>query len=190
MRAFIAIELPPAIKKELRLLQDQLKPLAAEVKWVKPENIHLTLKFLGEINEEKIGRIKELLVRVTGDKRRFVLALSSVGAFPKVRWPRVIWVGVEDKDNLASKLAAELEEGTDKLGIPREKRGFSAHITIGRVGSTNACKELSEKIEGLKNWPEGKRLEFGVDKLVLFKSTLAPGGAVYEAVKEANFNIA
>ena len=113
-----------------------------------------------------------------------------MGAFPKVRWPRVIWVGVEDKDNLATKLAAELEEETAKLGIPKEKRGFSAHITIGRVGSANDCKGLSKKIEGLKNWPEGKKLEFGVNKLVLFKSTLAPGGAVYEAVKEANFNTA
>src|SRR3989338_713711 len=122
MRTFIAIELPSEIKNYLAALEDQLKTTRADVKWVKPDNIHLTLKFLGEINDEPLEKIKEILNSVTADKSSFSLRLASLGAFPKTNYPRVIWVGIDNGDKETKEIAKELERKIEKIGIPAEDR--------------------------------------------------------------------
>jgi 2'-5' RNA ligase len=189
MRTFIAIELPEEIKKSLSKLQEQLKTTGADVKWVEPKNIHLTLKFLGERDDKKVKGIESLLSEVSSHNNSFKIRINSVGAFPNLNSPRVIWVGIDEGDSETKKIAQELEEKIAKLGIPKEERAFSSHITIGRKRSAKNLKELSES---LKKASEGKfdLPVFAVDKITLFKSTLTSQGPIYEPVKIASLTTA
>ena len=185
MRTFIAIELPGEIKNSLSHLQEQLKNAGADVKWVEPNNIHLTLKFLGEIDDKKLEGITKIIFDIAKEKNKFQIHISSLGAFPKIDFPRVIWVGVDIGDKETKQVAEELEEKTAKIGIPKEDRPFSSHITIGRTRSSLNRERL---VQDLKNKAElsGVRLEFYVTKITLFKSTLTPHGPIYEVLKETN----
>lgn len=185
MRTFIAIELPQEIKDFLSRLQTELKATQADVKWVAPENIHLTLKFLGEIDDKKLTQIIEIIDDTAKGKDKFRICISSLGAFPKIDFPRVIWVGIETGDKEIKEIAGGLEEKIAKTGIPKEDRPFSSHITIGRTRSTLNREKL---VGYLKNKSElgGEKLEFYVTKVTLFKSTLTPKGPLYEALKEAS----
>lgn len=186
MRTFIAIELPNEIKEYLNSIQERLKKTGADVKWVEPQNIHLTLKFLGEIKEKKLESISKIMEEVTKDKKEFIIQLSSLGVFPKIEFPRVIWVGISQGQDQTTQIAQELEEKLSLLGIPKEKRPFLSHITIGRVRSSLNRKELVCEIKNLQNNFKDNKLEFIAKKIILFKSTLTSGGPIYEALKEIN----
>ena len=183
MRAFIAIELPKEIKEALAKLQELLKKTGADVKWVEPQNIHLTLKFLGEINETQFDKIITALTETAQNFAPFDIRISSLGAFPKIIYPRVIWVGVDKGDNESGKIASWLEE---KIGIPKETRDFSSHITIGRVRSPKNKADLIKDMENLKDYFGRINTEFKVTKISLFKSSLSPKGPTYEILKEVN----
>src|SRR3989338_5210318 len=122
MRTFIAIELPEAIKTSLAALQEQLKLAQADVKWVAPENIHLTLKFLGERDDKKIEHIKQVMDGIAAKNQPFKMRISSLGAFPKIESARVIWVGLDEGDSETKQIAEGLENEIAKLGIPKEDR--------------------------------------------------------------------
>jgi len=187
MRTFIAIDLPQNIKDGLQRIQDKLKASEADVKWVSPENIHLTLKFLGEIDDAKLAKINEIMLKVCSGKEQFQLSIRSLGVFPKINFPRVIWVGIDKGDKETNEIAQDLEERIASLGIPKEKRAFSSHITIGRVRSMLNRQRLAEELERPENAPQGKDFpDFMVTKITLFKSSLSPKGPVYEALKEAS----
>lgn len=186
MRTFIAIELPKEIKGSLSEVQDKLKTSGADVKWVNPQNIHLTLKFLGEIDDKNLGKITQILEEITQDKNPYPLRLSSIGAFPKINFPRVIWVGIDKGGTETKEIANALEENVAKIGIPKEDRPFSCHITLGRVKSALNREGLVENLNNLTNYAEKLNLEFPVTKIILFKSTLTPKGPIYEALKEAS----
>lgn len=187
MRTFIAIELPKDIKDALASLQEQLKVSGSDVKWVSPENIHLTLKFLGEIDEAKLSKIIEIMADICVNKHPFQLRIWSCGAFPKINFPRVIWVGIDKGDSEVKEIAKDLQEEIAKIGIPKEERAFSSHITIGRVRSLRNRDKLISGLGALaSNCAEKGLGEFSVTKITLFKSTLTPKGPIYEAVKEAN----
>ena len=127
MRAFIAIELPEEIKTILSNLQNELKQARADVKWVKPENIHLTLKFLGEIEQDLIKEIQPILEEIAQKKPCFSLYLSSLGAFPKLQYPRVIWISLTN-DQAVIEIAKDLEKELLRIGLAAESRPFSSHI--------------------------------------------------------------
>ena len=190
MRAFIAIELSPPIREKLAELQALLKKSGADVKWVKPDNIHLTLKFLGEIDEEKRGKIEEIIENTARASKQFPISLSSLGAFPKIEFPRVIWVAIDQGDKEVKILAKDLEERIEKLGIPKEERPFSSHITIGRVRSPLNKDKLTQVLKESENYFSNKIIEFNAGKITLFKSALGPSGPAYEALKEVNMIIA
>ena len=181
MRTFIAVELPEEIRTILSNIQDELKQARADVKWVKPENIHLTLKFLGEIEEDKVLKIQSTLNQIASKNSGFNLCLSSLGSFPKLQYPRVIWIGVEN-DQPIQEIAETLEKELLKIGLPAETRPFSSHITLGRVRSGLNRKALIEKLEFLNKNLCSSRTEFKVLSLTLFKSTLTPQGPIYEAI--------
>lgn len=185
MRTFIAIELPQEIKDFLAQLQAELKSTNADVKWVAPENIHLTLKFLGEIDDKQLEKVVQIINEAGKEKDKFQVSISSLGAFPKIDFPRVIWIGIESKDKQVKEIAKDLEEKIARIGIPREKRAFSSHITIGRVRSPLNRQEL---VLDLKNKADlsGQNLHFYVTKITLFKSTLTPKGPIYEILKETS----
>lgn len=185
MRTFIAIALTAEIRDYLTGIQEELKQSRADAKWVRPENIHLTLKFLGERDEKKIEKIKLALEETVRDKNGFTIRLSDIGAFPKLESPRVIWVGIDHGEKETRELAYELDERIAVLGIPKEERPFSSHITIARLKSPLNRQELAQ---ALKNLPKPQGREFRVGRITLYKSTLTPNGPIYEALKEANLN--
>ena len=188
MRAFIAIELPEGIKNTLSRLQDKLKQCGADVKWVEPNNIHLTLKFLGEIEEAKLEKINQIIQETAKNKPKYSITLSGLGVFPDVNHPKIIWVGIEDKNSETKLIAEELEEKLQTLNIPKEERRFLGHITIGRVKSWMNKDKLTEKLSALRIEFAKEENCFIAEKITLFKSSLKPNGPVYEALKEVTLN--
>lgn len=186
MRTFIAIELPEEIKNRLKSLQERLKTAGADVKWVEPQNIHLTLKFLGETNDKKIKDIASVVRQVAENNPGFTMRISGLGGFPDAESPRVIWVGIAKGGEEIKAVAADLEERVAKLGIPKEKRLFSGHITIGR---TRSALNLGGLVQSIKDNAQktGEIAEFNARGITFFKSTLTPKGPTYEPIAQASF---
>ncbi len=180
MRTFIAIELPEGIKKEIEQLQAPLKKTRAFVSWVKPGNIHVTLKFLGEVPEEKIDEVFGATQRAVEGNKRFSMSLKGTGGFPNLRRPRVIWIGTGSGGGELSRLAERIEEEMEKIGFPREKRKFSAHFTIGRVKSAKNIESLAQQVESTDFQTE----EIPVCEVVVMRSQLHPAGAIYTPLKK------
>ncbi len=180
MRTFIAIELPEKTKAELGNIQEELKLTGADVKWVKPENIHLTLKFLGEIDKGLLKKISSILIEISSRNKYFNICLSKLGVFPNLKYPRVIWIGLNDNQQVVD-IAEALEKQLIRIGLPAESRPFTAHITLGRIRSHRNHKKLIEKLE-LINKDLSYWSDFKVSRLILFKSTLTPQGPIYESL--------
>ncbi len=180
MRTFIAIELPEGIKKKIELLQAPLKKTNALVSWVKPGNIHITLKFLGEVPEEKINEVISGTEQAVRETKRFTMSLKGMGAFPDFKRPRVIWIGSGSGEKELSYLANRIEEEMERIGFPKEQRKFSAHFTIGRVKSPKNIEKLMELIK----LTEFQTEEIPVNEVVVMKSQLHPAGAIYTPLKK------
>jgi 2'-5' RNA ligase len=180
LRSFIAIELPEEVKSALSRLQDKLKESAVDIRWVKPDNIHLTLKFLGDIDDKNIGNIVQQLEGACAKYSFFELAVSGIGVFPNVRSPRVMWAGLKYEDAFAG-FHGEIENGLASIGYEREGRRFSPHLTLGRFRSFKGKASVSERIELHKNDRLGS---IGVRTISLMESKLSPSGASYSRVKE------
>lgn len=180
VRTFIAIELPESIQSALADIQGDLKGSDADVRWVRPENIHLTLKFLGAVQENVVSSITEILRKVSANYGPFGLTVSGVGVFPHGRSPRVIWVGINESSVLTD-LQAAVEGKLEPLGFEREKRTFRAHLTLGRVKSSRGKRALMERAERYGGREFGS---FDVETISLMESKLNPGGAKYTRVAE------
>jgi len=184
MRSFIAIPLPPAIIERIEKAHKELRALHADVKWVRPQSIHLTLKFLGNIEESQIDAIAEKIQHAAAVYQPWSLPVRNLGAFPSFGNPRVVWVGIEDASGQTIALQQQLEQELSVLGFPQEKRKFSPHLTLGRVRSPRGKKDLVQYLL------EEREKAFGtipVDRVVLFKSELRPSGAIYTALREFVF---
>jgi 2'-5' RNA ligase len=194
VRSFIAIELSEEIRKDLKKLIGELKHSEADVKWVEPDNIHLTLKFLGRISAEQIEKIKRLLEGISKEVRPFQISLSNLGAFPKLNYPRVIWIGIEEGKDKLCEINEELEERLEKTGFPKESRKYQPHLTLGRVRSTKNKERLIKQIELLmletqRSCPiYGAKTKMEVAKITLFKSTLTPQGPIYSSLFEVTLS--
>lgn len=182
MRTFIAIELSDEIKESLAQVQSHLKYAGADVKWVAPENIHLTLKFLGEITEERCGKVKTALDVIAKSTKPFELSIKDIGAFPKIDYPRVIWVGLDKGAKESTELAAKVDEALSKLGFERETRPFAAHLTIGRVRSAKNKEALKEKVLSCQLSDISYQL---IKAVILFHSKLTPTGSIYTKLHTA-----
>ncbi len=187
IRAFIAIEIAAGIRRDLAELQEELAGYAPgrAVRWVKPGNIHLTLKFLGDTEPEAIDRISSRLVETAASFEPFGLRLGKLGCFPNPRRPRVIWVSVEGEaenkdDEPLMRLQQLLEQGLVDLGVPAEKRRFHPHLTLGRVKDSRAV------IEARLPWRSQRATgQQQVGEICLIQSELRPAGAVYTVLKRA-----
>lgn len=183
MRAFIAIELSEEIRETLAQIQTHLRYSGADVKWVEKNNIHLTLKFLGEISEEKLQQVIAALEIIARENSPFEISIKDIGAFPKIEYPRVIWVGL-DKGAAESKAIAErIDDELSKIGFEKETRPFAAHLTIGRVRSSKNKDALKEKLTAysLKLTAETQP----ISSITLFQSKLSPKGPTYTKLYEA-----
>lgn len=183
LRTFIAIELDEAVRKTLSTIQEHLKKTGADVTWVKPDNIHLTLKFLGDTPIDKIDTMAEL-IRKACRKKSFVMELTHLGAFPKMESPQVLWIGITKGKDHMKEIVLELEEILHEAGFQKEKREFDSHITLGRVRSNLNRFALTKAMMGYSFTPVMQE----VNCIVFLKSTLSPRGPIYETLKTLTLN--
>src|SRR5260370_36722651 len=132
MRLFVALEIPSAVRENLAELLKSLRSMSPQTRWVRPENLHLTLKFIGEVPETKLAAIRSALAGARSDQP-VTLDFRGLGFFPNEKHPRAFWAGIEASPNLKL-LAAEIENAMEKVGIPREERPFSPHLMLTRLG--------------------------------------------------------
>jgi 2'-5' RNA ligase len=170
------------IQYQLADIQNRLKNLGANIKWVKPGNIHITLKFLGDVSENNISPICDALIDVVKDQKPFDLVLKDTGVFPHPGKPRVLWVGIGSGSESLRTLAKKIEDRLHNLGFSKEKRPYSPHLTIGRVRSPKNSKETVDKLLSISV----RNDVFRINKIVLMKSDLHPTGAVYTALNSFN----
>lgn len=181
IRTFIAIKLTSEIISGISRVQEELKRSGAKVKWVWPENIHLTLKFLGYITSEELERVKVAAREAFKPFRSFGINVSDLGAFPKINYPRVIWLGIAKGKEELKRLTFTLEGRLARIGFAREKREFSSHLTLGRVKSQ---KGIGGLIEALINTETSHLGSMKVDKIAIIQSELKPQGPVYTSLEE------
>ena len=158
------------------------------MKWVKPENIHLTLKFLGEVTDEHIDKVKEALDRIAAGLKPFDISLSNLGAFPKLDFAKVVWVGIEKGKQATEDIAGKIEIELEKLGFAKEGREFSAHLTIGRVRSGKNKEELKKQVLSAHSSELIAHSQQPVNTIILYQSTLTPRGPIYTALHTSTFN--
>lgn len=181
MRTFIAIDLGPAIKERLAAFVSRLKPLGGDIKWVSRDSMHLTLKFLGEIDPARAAGVKDALAAVCSGRMSFSLACRGTGVFPPgSRSPRVLWVGVEAGPELGL-LQEEIEASCARLGFDRESRPFNPHLTLGRVKSPGGSGRAVAELERARDEAFG---EMSVRSVIFFESRLRPSGAEYAVLQE------
>ena len=179
-RAFIAIDLPENVRSSLGEAQAALRSGGFRIKWVQPQNIHLTLKFLGNTDTADIDKIVAAMTLAAEDFAALPLAAKGIGVFPNMRRPRVIWAGLNGQIDILKALQQTLDGHLAERGFPKETRGFKAHLTLGRFKGKVAPARLQQVIDQLKGFESES---FEVRQIILYKSELRPGGAVYTRVK-------
>ncbi|MBN2499941.1 MAG: RNA 2',3'-cyclic phosphodiesterase [Anaerolineales bacterium] len=186
VRAFIAIELPDDIQQRLQQVSDNLQAEMQElpIRWVGVNSAHLTLKFLGDVSENSVEMISKILETEAAQVKPFDLSVGSLGVFPNMRRPRVIWVGVEAADGLHT-LQRHIEAEVARIGYAPEEREFSPHITMGRVSRNTSHRELREIAEVLQKQKLGFIGTGHVEDVHLFRSDLEASGAVYTKLSSA-----
>jgi len=153
-----------------------------DIRWVRREGIHLTLKFLGDIEKNTVDNIEAAMGRATQGISRFTLMGEGIGVFPHLRRARVIWTGLSGDVQALMALHRNLESELKSLGFPKEKRPFRGHLTLGRAKGRLDTTTLRQALEGLRDF---QTASFSVPSLVLFQSTLRPQGAAYTRLAEA-----
>ena len=186
IRTFISIDLPEEIKKDIKDLQDRLKTHGGHIGWVRPEAIHLTLKFLGAIDEKEITGIEAVVKKAVIGLDPFYLRISGLGVFPNLKRPKVIWVGVNEEGNGLIRIQSRIEDEMERIGYSKENRKFNPHLTIGRVRDIYGLKQIIDGIEAEK----GIDLNgFHVTGVSFIKSELRSEGAIYTRLFETTFKL-
>ena len=180
LRLFVAVPVTPAVEARALATIQALRG-KGDVRWVAGDRLHLTLKFLGTVPREKLSSIRRILAKSANNVSLFVVELGSAGAFPHVRHPRTIWLGLEGETGPLTTLAREVDRALHSLGFPLEQRPFQAHLTLGRVKSPKGLKELGEGLHALAHSTRSReeRPSWAVDEYHLIHSELLPGGPRY-----------
>jgi len=181
IRSFLAIELPEAIRRKIEEVQKELKLSHADVRWVNPENIHLTLKFFGNIDESRIDPIVKSLEGPIQTTSPFSVSIRGMGSFPHFKNPRVIWMGLKEGKEVLVALQKGVDGELKKIGFEPEERDFNPHLTLGRTKSNRGRDELIGRME---KYQEEEFGNFRVERVVLLKSELRPSGPIYTLLKE------
>ena len=185
-RLFIALEPPPAVRRRLAAIQAEMKRLAGrnadDVRWVGPDNLHVTLQFLGAVPEERVEAVAAAVSAVAAAAAPLHLELRGAGAFPHGRKPRVLWAGLSGDLERLSTLVADLGAALGPLGFPPEDRAFSPHVTLGRSREPRGAPRLAAAIAGTANvsGPSWRVLDVEV-----VQSHLSPAGSRYETIARA-----
>ncbi|HEY6945909.1 MAG TPA: RNA 2',3'-cyclic phosphodiesterase [Candidatus Acidoferrum sp.] len=182
MRLFVALEIPSEVRQNLVTLLVSLRAVTKEPRWVRPENLHVTLKFLGEVAEAKVDAVRSALAVIRSDDA-VALEFRGLGFFPNEKQPRVLWAGMEASTNLKT-LAGDIEGAMEKLGIPCEKREFSPHLTLARFEHPRLPAAVRKLIA------DNQQREFGslqTKEFHLIQSKLKPSGAEYTTLASFRF---
>lgn len=180
MRIFIALDIPGKIRSHMQEYLERGRSLAPEARWARPEGLHVTLKFIGEVSETKVQEIEAALASVK--TAPFAVKFEGIGFFPSAKSPRVFWIGVEGGPDL-SRLAGTIDHATEKLGIAKEERAYSPHLTLARSGSSGGQHQLKPLACLLQ---PGAIPEFGTmtaHEFFLFQSRPQRGGAKYTKLR-------
>ena len=180
IRSFIAVEIPEQVRSDITRMINKFARQDFSVKWVKHDNLHITLLFLGDIDNEFLQNSIKTLTDIALKEKSFEMSLKKLGAFPNNHLPRVIWIGTETGKTELITLQKAVEDSFTAIGYKPEKRKFDPHLTIGRVRERIS---IADKIFAT----EYESLTFKIESLVLFKSTLTPLGPIYEKIKEFSF---
>ena len=183
IRTFIAFELPAAVTQLAAAVQDDLMSRKLKLRWVRPQNIHLTLKFIGEMQTARTAEVAEAIRRAARGTAPLALSVQGMGVFPGMRRPRVLWIGVGGQTDALRKLHAAVEDEMAALDFPREERPFAAHLTLARIDRQVDPQRLLDGIQAVGRF-EPKL--FTASELILFKSDLKPQGAIYSALEKAS----
>ena len=186
VRSFIAIDLPEMLFDAMQKASDQLQKMleGQPVRWVPVENIHLTLKFLGDVSERNIPMISEILEAEAANHCCFEISVGGFGVFPTYARPRVIWIGVEGPEELLN-LQRRIDLETARLGYAPGQRDFSPHLTFGRISRNATPAQLRKTSELLRKHKLGFLGAARIGEVSLFRSDLGPGGAVYSKISAA-----
>jgi 2'-5' RNA ligase len=176
IRAFIALPLPEDIKETLQTAINRIREKNRSVRWVRPDALHITLKFLGDIPEDLLERLPQALDEAAWGSQPLNLSLAGFGVFPAVKRPRVVWAGLSGDVKELSALASSVEAACARCGIPGEKRPFSAHITLGRLKIPTMLDLGSSSLAG----------KFTVSEVLLYRSELLPGGPRYAVLHRSS----
>lgn len=185
LRTFIAVELSPRVISRAGALIDELRVVGAEINWVRPQQMHLTLKFLGDVADTEAPDICRVINQVAADFEPFEVVCRGAGAFPNVNDPRTLWIGIQDGAEELKELQAAIDDALHvKLGYGKERRGFHPHLTIGRVKHVPPEKreQLAELLEQQADFDADLAI---VDEVVTFASFLGRGGPRHDPIDHA-----
>lgn len=187
IRVFLALDISKEVQKKLGELIQTLRFQTKGVKWVEPQNFHVTLKFFGDIDETKqLPLIEKTIENRIGSLKPTPLTCAGIGAFPQWHTPKVIWAGLNGESEALIHFQNELESDFEGMGFPKEEREFKMHLTLGRVRFKPRESGWIHTLENLKEKEFGQTV---VDHVTLYKSQLTKEGAIYTAVKEFKFNM-
>ena len=175
IRAFVAVRIDPEMARKISEAQDSLRAGLKDIRWVAKENVHLTLKFLGAIAEDRVESIVSRLERALHSMSSFTISARGLGVFPDIRRARVLWVGLEGQS--LGELAREVERALEPIGFACEEREFRPHLTVGRWRSFNGPADSLR--QALARWEEHDFGSASIEEVVLFQSMTRPEGAVY-----------
>lgn len=184
-RIFVAIDISQVVREEAIAFAEELRQEFQNLRvgWEKPEKLHLTLKFLGDIDEEQLESLSRAVAETANQISKFNLRISGTGAFPSPRNARILWLGIKDENDNLLKVNDVLESECEKRGFAKEKRNFKAHLTIARLREPHKSKELVEK-HLQNNFEAG---EFSVSEIVIYESRLQKSGSIYSVVSKHKF---
>ena len=183
IRTFVAVEISSAVRQFAAELIDEFRTAGADAKWIDPQNLHVTLKFLGDVDAREIHQPCRAVQDAVGDVAPFEFAVRGAGAFPNPNRPRTIWLGVGPGDEEMVALNRRIEPPLEKLGFRREARRYQPHLTIGRVRRGGpGVRELGELIRHYADFDVGRTT---VSEVIVFSSRLDRSGPTYEALARA-----
>ena len=184
VRTFVAVLLADELRKRISEVQEQVKKLAPDVKWVAPGNFHVTLKFLGDVPEDALDGVFSAVEEAAGAFSPFGFSMLGLGAFPNARNARVVWAGIQDGREQLAELAAAVDAKLAKLGFPKEERDFKSHITIGRVKTSRRLDDLARGIGEIDAGDLGSQT---VSSVAVMQSDLRPDGPIYTPLRVIEF---
>jgi RNA 2',3'-cyclic 3'-phosphodiesterase len=175
IRAFICIDIPESVKGRIEELQRRLRQIEAQVSWVKPANLHLTLKFLGDVPPAKIPQVAAAAKRATGSCSPFQVTVGSTGCFPSPRNPSVLWIGISQMPGSLTCLRDTIEEELRRQGFAREAKPFKPHLTIARLRNPRNAQHLADAFMTCGFTEES----FPAREVIVMRSDLSPQGSIY-----------